>query len=179
MKPKSLLNGHPNRNYVPGVEANTGPLGHGMPIAVGVAIAGKLDKADFRVFVITGDGELQEGSNWEAAMAAGHYKLANLALIIDRNTLQQGARVAETNDVEPLGDKFRAFGWEVVDADGHDPSALIDALTRPEGRAKPLCVIAHTIKGKGVSYMEDQVSWHHGVPTKVQLDQAMKELSLT
>jgi len=179
MKPKSMLNGHPNRNYVPGVEANTGPLGHGMPIAVGVAIAGKLDKANFRVFVITGDGELQEGSNWEAAMAAGHHKLANLTLIIDRNTLQQGARVAETNDVEPLGDKFRAFGWEVVDADGHDPSALIDALARPEGRAEPLCVIARTIKGKGVSYMEDQVSWHHGVPTKAQLDQAIKELSLT
>jgi transketolase len=179
MKPRSLLNGHPNRNYVPGVEANTGPLGHGLPIAVGVAIAGKLDKADFRVFVVTGDGELQEGSNWEAAMAAGHHKLANLSLIIDRNTLQQGARVAETNEVEPLGDKFRAFGWEVVDANGHDPSALIDALTRRDGRAKPLCVIAHTIKGKGVSFMEDQVGWHHGVPTKVQLDQAMKELSLT
>ncbi|THD43474.1 MAG: transketolase [Bradyrhizobium sp.] len=179
MKPKSLLNGHPNRNYVPGVEANTGPLGHGLPIAVGIAIASQIDHAGYRVFVITGDGELQEGSNWEAAMAAGHRKLDNLALIIDRNTLQQGARVAETNDVEPLGDKFRAFGWEVVDIDGHDPSALIDALTWPGGRAKPLCVIAHTIKGKGVSYMEDQVSWHHGVPTKAQLDQAMKELSLT
>ncbi len=179
MKPLSMLNGHPNRNYVPGVEANTGPLGHGLPIAVGVALAGKIDRAAYRVFVITGDGELQEGSNWEAAMAAGHRKLANLTLIIDRNTLQQGARVAETNDVEPLGDKFRAFNWEVVEADGHDPSALIDALTRPAGRAKPLCVIAHTIKGKGVSYMEDQVSWHHGVPTKAQLDQAMKELSLT
>jgi hypothetical protein len=112
-------------------------------------------------------------------MIAGHRKLTNLALIIDRNTLQQGARVAETNDVEPLGDKFRAFGWEVIDADGHDPSALIDALARPDGCAKPLCVIAHTTKGKGVSYMEDQVGWHHGVPTKVQLDQAMKELSLT
>ena len=179
MKPNSALNGHPNRNYVSGVEANTGPLGHGLPIAVGVAIAGQIDRADYRVFVVTGDGELQEGSNWEAAMAAGHYKLANLTLIIDRNTLQQGARVAETNDVEPLADKFRAFGWEVVDADGHDPSALIDALARREGRVKPLCVIAHTIKGKGVSYMEDQVGWHHGVPTQAQLDQAMKELSLT
>jgi transketolase len=179
MKPKSALNGHPNRNAVPGVEANTGPLGHGLPIAVGVAIAGQIDHADYRVFVVTGDGELQEGSNWEAAMAAGHRKLANLTLIIDRNTLQQGARVAETNEVEPLADKFRAFGWEVVDADGHDPSALIDALTRPDGRVKPLCVIAHTTKGKGVSYMEDQVGWHHGVPTKAQLDQAMKELSLT
>ena len=109
MKPLSMLNGHPNRNYVPGVEANTGPLGHGMPIAVGVALAGNIDTAAYRVFVITGDGELQEGSNWEAAMAAGHHKLANLTLIVDSNTLQQGARVAETNDVEPLADKFRAF----------------------------------------------------------------------
>jgi transketolase len=179
MKPMSALNGHPNRNYVPGVEANTGPLGHGMPIAVGVALAGKIDHAPYRVFVITGDGELQEGSNWEAAMAAGHHKLANLTLIIDRNTLQQGARVAETNDVEPLADKFRAFGWEVVDVDGHDPAALMQAFAAPsEGRNKPLCVIAHTIKGKGVSFMQDQVGWHHGVPTKAQFEQAMKELSL-
>jgi len=179
MKPMSALNGHPNRNYVPGVEANTGPLGHGMPIAVGVALAGKLDNAAYRVFVLTGDGELQEGSNWEAAMAAGHHKLANLTLIVDRNTLQQGARVAETNDVEPLADKFRAFGWEVVDVDGHDPAALLQAFARAPGRSKPLCIIAHTIKGKGVSYMEDQVGWHHGVPTAAQLDQAMKELSLS
>jgi transketolase len=179
MKPLSRLNGHPNRNYVPGVEANTGPLGHGLPIAVGVAIAGHIDRAGYRVFVVTGDGELQEGSNWEAAMAAGHRKLSNLTLIIDRNTLQQGARVAETNEVEPLADKFRAFGWEVADVDGHDPNALIDALKRPEGRVKPLCLIAHTIKGKGVSFMEDQVGWHHGVPTKAQLEQAMKELRPT
>jgi transketolase len=179
MKPLSRLNGHPNRNNVPGVEANTGPLGHGLPIAVGVAIAGQIDRADYRVFVVTGDGELQEGSNWEAAMTAGHRKLSNLTLIIDRNTLQQGARVAETNEVEPLADKFRAFGWEVADVDGHDPNALIDALKRPERRVKPLCLIAHTIKGKGVSFMEDQVGWHHGVPTKAQLEQAIKELSLT
>jgi transketolase len=178
MKPKSMLNGHPNRNYVAGVEANTGPLGHGMPIAVGVALAGKMDKADYRVFVITGDGELQEGSNWEAAMAAGHHKLANLTLIVDRNTLQQGARVADTNDVEPLADKFRAFRWDVVDIDGHDPAALLDAFAPNPNREKPLCVIAHTIKGKGVSYMEDQVGWHHGVPTEAQLAEAMKELSL-
>ncbi len=179
MKPLSMLNGHPNRNYVPGVEANTGPLGHGLPIAVGVALAGKMDRADYRVFVITGDGELQEGSNWEAAMAAGHHKLANLVLVIDRNTLQQGARVAETNDLEPLADKFRAFGWHVVDVDGHDPDALLDAFAPSDSRAKPLCVIAHTVKGKGVSFMEDQVGWHHGVPTQPQLDQAMEELSRT
>jgi transketolase len=178
MKPLSLLNGHPNRNYVAGVEANTGPLGHGLPIAVGVAIAGQIDQAAFRTFVITGDGELQEGSNWEAAMTAGHRKLANLTLIIDRNTLQQGARVAETNDVEPLADKWRAFRWDVVEANGHDPAALLDALAPRPGASRPLCVIAHTIKGKGVSFMEDQVGWHHGVPTKAQLDQAMEELSL-
>ena len=153
MKPLSMLNGHPNRNYVPGVEANTGPLGHGLPIAVGAALAGKMDGAAYRVFVITGDGELQEGSNWEAAMAAGHHKLANLTLIIDRNTLQQGARVAETNDVEPLADKFHAFRWDVVEADGHDPGSLLDAFARRAGRTRPLCVIARTIKGKGVSYM--------------------------
>jgi transketolase len=177
MKPLSLLNGHPNRNYVPGVEANTGPLGHGLPIAVGVALAGKIDRAAYRVFVITGDGELQEGSNWEAAMAAGHHRLANLTLVVDRNTLQQGARVAETNDLEPLADKFRAFGWDVVDVDGHDPGPLLDAFAPSASRTRPLCVIAHTIKGKGVSYMEDQVGWHHGVPTEAQLDQAMEELS--
>jgi transketolase len=177
MKPLSMLNGHPNRNYVPGVEANTGPLGHGLPIAVGIALAGKMDHAAHRVFVITGDGELQEGSNWEAAMAAGHHKLANLTLIIDRNTLQQGARVAETNDVEPLSEKFRAFHWSVIDVDGHNPDELLDAFQRRSDRNQPLCVIAHTIKGKGVSYMEDQVGWHHGVPTQEQLNQAMEELS--
>ena len=139
MKPLSMLNGHPNRNNVAGVEANTGPLGHGLPIAVGIALAGKIDNADYRVFVITGDGELQEGSNWEAAMASGHHKLANLTLIVDRNTLQQGARVAETNDVEPLADKFRAFRWDVIDVDGHDPGALLDAFA-PQRRSDKAAV---------------------------------------
>jgi transketolase len=176
MKPLSPLNGHPNRNYVAGVEANTGPLGHGMPIAVGIAIAGQIDAAPYRVFVITGDGELQEGSNWEAAMTAGHRKLGNLTLVVDRNTLQQGARVADTNDLEPLADKFRAFGWDVVDVDGHDPQALLEAFAPRDLRSRPLCVIAHTTKGKGVSYMEDQVGWHHGVPNLVQYEQALKEL---
>ena len=176
MKPLSPLNGHPNRNYVPGVEANTGPLGHGLPIGVGIAVAGQIDKADYRVFVITGDGELQEGSVWEAAMFAGHRKLANLAVVVDRNTLQQGAPVAETNDLEPLADKWRAFGWDVIEVDGHDHAQLLEAFERRADRIKPLCVIAHTIKGKGVSFMERQINWHHGVPSKEQLDQAMKEL---
>jgi len=177
MKPMSMLNGHPNRNYVAGVEANTGPLGHGMPIAVGVAIAAQLDHADYRVFVVTGDGELQEGSNWEAAMTAGHRRLSNLTLIVDRNRLQQGARVEDTNDLEPLGDKWRAFGWDVVDVDGHDYAALLQVFDRDLARRRPLCVIAHTTKGRGVSFMEDQVSWHHGVLNRAQFDQALAELS--
>ena len=177
MQPLSMLNGHPNRNYLAGVETNTGPLGHGMPIAVGMAIAGKMDGARYRVFVVTGDGEQQEGSNWEAGMAAGHRHLANLTLIIDRNRLQQGARVADTNDLEPLADKLAAFGLEVVEVDGHDPAALLEVLGAPVGeRQKPLCVIAHTIKGRGISFMENEVKWHHGIPNAAQYELALKEL---
>lgn len=178
MQPLSMLNGHPNRNYIPGVETNTGPLGHGLPVAVGMAIAGQIDRAPYRVFVVTGDGELQEGSNWEAAMTAGHRKLANLTLVIDRNRLQQGARTEDTATLEPLADKWRAFGWEVVEVDGHDHVALLTIFAAPRAAsAKPLCVIAHTHKGQGVSYMVDQVNWHHGVPNKAQYDLALQELA--
>ncbi|MCY1670252.1 transketolase [Novosphingobium sp. SL115] len=176
MQPLSRLNGHPNRSKTPGVETNTGPLGHGLPVAVGIAIAGQIDKADYRVFVATGDGELQEGSNWEAAMTAGHRKLSNLTLIVDRNRLQQGARTENTVGLEPLGDKWRAFGWDVSEVDGHDHAALLPLLDGSQTRDKPLCIIANTIKGKGVSFMEDQASWHHGVPNAEQFAQAMKEL---
>jgi transketolase len=177
MQPLSMLNGHPNRNYLPGIETNTGPLGHGLPVGTGIAIAGQIDSADFRTFVLTGDGELQEGSNWEAALTAGHRKLENLTLIVDRNRLQQGARTEETASLDPLDDKFRAFGWEVEMIDGHDHQQLYDVLhASPRGRGKPLCVIANTIKGKGVSFMHDNVNWHHGVPTKEQYEQAMREL---
>lgn len=177
MQAGSRLNGHPNRNYLPGVETNTGPLGHGLPVAVGIAIAGQLDGADFRTFVLTGDGELQEGSNWEAAMTAGHRRLFRLTLIVDRNRLQQGAGTEETNALEPLDDKFRAFGWHVERVDGHDHAALLRVLGGAVGdRVKPLCVIADTIKGKGVSFMENQAAWHHGVPNREQFEQAMKEL---
>lgn len=176
MQPLSRLNGHPNRNKIPGVETNTGPLGHGLPVAVGIAIAGQIDQAAYRVFVITGDGELQEGSNWEAAMTAGHRKLANLTVIVDRNRLQQGARTEETVGLEPLGDKWRAFGWEVIEADGHDVAGLLPLLDGSQPRERPLCIIANTIKGKGVSFMEDQASWHHGVPNAEQFAQAMQEL---
>jgi transketolase len=176
MGPLSRLNGHPNRNYLPGVETNTGPLGHGMPVAIGMAIAGQISGAAWRIFVVTGDGELQEGSNWEAGMLAGNRRLANLTMIIDRNRLQQGAGTEETNGLEPLADKWRAFGWDVAEVDGHDHAALLRAVGPTPDRAKPLCVIAHTIKGRGVSFMENQVQWHHGVMNQLQFETAMSEL---
>ncbi len=177
MQPLSRLNGHPNRNYVPGVEANTGPLGHGLPIAVGAALAAKMDGAMWRTFVLTGDGELQEGSNWEAAMAAAHYKLDNLTLIIDRNGLQQGDRTENTVALEPLADKWRAFGWAVREVDGHDHAALLDVFGQvPFAAGKPNCIIAHTRKGKGVSFIEDRPASHHFVPTEKELAAALEEL---
>ncbi|MCR8726134.1 transketolase [Frigidibacter sp. ROC022] len=177
MQPESMLNGHPNRNYLPGVETNTGPLGHGVPVATGIAIAGQVTGAGYRTYVLTGDGELQEGSNWESAMTAGHRKLRNLTLIVDRNRLQQGAETEATNGLDPLDDKFRAFGWHVEMVDGHDHAALLDVLGAPVGaREKPLCVIANTVKGKGVSFMENQASWHHGIPNTEQFNIAMEEL---
>lgn len=177
LKPESRLNGHPNRVYLPGVETNTGPLGHGFPVGVGVAVAGQIDGAGYRVFVLTGDGELQEGSMWEAAMFAGHRKLGNLTVIVDRNRLQQGARTEETNALEPLADKWRAFGWDVVEIDGHDVIALLKAFDdAAQPRDKPRVLIANTFKGNGVSYMRDQAGWHHGVPNADQLAQAIAEL---
>jgi transketolase len=176
MQPRSRLNGHPNRNYLPGVETNTGPLGHGFPVAVGIAIAGQLSKATYRTFVLTGDGEQQEGSNWEAAMAAGHRRLSNLTLIIDRNRLQQGAGTEETSGLDPLDQKYAAFGWDVHVINGHDHAALLALLDAP-GSGCPRCIIANTVKGKGVSFMENVAAWHHGVPNDQQYHQAMKELA--
>ena len=175
MQPLSALNGHPNRRKVPGVEANTGPLGHGLPIAVGCAIAAKLARASWRTFVVLGDGELQEGSNWEAAMCGGHQKLDNLVAVVDRNRLQQGARTEDTNRLEPLADRWRAFGWDAVECDGHDHAALYEAFVSPH-KGRPRCVIAKTIKGKGVSFIEDRVEWHHKVPSPEQIELALKEL---
>jgi transketolase len=177
LKPESRLNGHPNRAYLPGVETNTGPLGHGLPVAVGIAVAGQIDKADYRVFALTGDGELQEGSMWEAAMFAGHRGLGNLTVIVDRNRLQQGAKTEDTNGLEPLADKWRAFGWEVAGADGHDHAALLESLDAAcAPRSKPRVIIADTHKGQGVSFMRDQAGWHHGVPNAEQYAQAIAEL---
>jgi transketolase len=177
MRPLSRLNGHPDRNKVPGVEANTGPLGHGLPIAVGMAAAAKLDRSTWRTFVLTGDGELQEGSNWEAIMAAAHLRLDNLTAIVDRNRLQQGDATEKTVTLEPLAERWRAFGWGVVDVDGHDVEALIRVFeSLPAVPGRPTCVIARTNKGRGVSFIEDRVEWHHRVPTDEELAAALQEL---
>jgi transketolase len=176
MRPGSPLSGHPNRNHVPGVETNTGPLGHGLPFAVGCALGARLRGGGQRVFVILGDGEMQEGSNWEALMAAAHYGLGNLVAVIDRNRLQQGDRTESTNRLEPLGEKLAAFGWEVREIDGHDFGQILGALG-PSSQGCPVAVVARTIKGRGVSFMEDGVAWHHKVPSPEQLEQALKELA--
>lgn len=173
--PLSALNGHPNRNKVPGVETNTGPLGHGFPVALGCALAAQLQRSDRRTYVVIGDGELQEGSNWEAFMYGGHRQLTNLTVIIDRNRLQQGDRTENTNSLDPLDAKVAAFGWEPRVIDGHDLDALNLALTSPSDR--PVAVIAETVKGKGVSFIEDRAEWHHKVPNSEQVALALEELS--
>ena len=167
--------GHPTRK-VPGVEQNTGGLGHGLPICVGMAMAGKMDNAGYRVFTLLGDGELAEGSNWEAGMAAAHYKLDNLTAIIDHNTLQITGRTREVMSNEPLDEKWASFGWAVRSIDGHDFAELTEALQAPLQPDKPSMIIANTVKGKGVSFMEDVGKWHHGVPTDEEYAQAIAEL---
>jgi transketolase len=167
--------GHPTRK-VPGVEQNTGGLGHGLPLGVGTAIGGKRSATPFRVFVLLGDGELAEGSNWEAAMAAAHHGLDNLVGIIDHNTLQISGRTRDVCSNEPLDEKFLAFGWHVLQVDGHDIPQLTDAFTRPPPAGKPLMVIANTVKGKGVSFMQDVAKWHHGVPNDAEYATALGEI---
>jgi transketolase len=168
--------GHPTRK-VPGIEMNTGALGHGLPICVGLAIAGKLDSAPYRVFTLLGDGELAEGSNWEAAMAAAHYELDNLTAILDHNTLQITGHTRDVCSNEPLDEKFASFGWNVITVDGHDFAQLTDALNSKSVAGKPKMVIANTVKGRGVSFMENVVSWHHGVPSAEQYELAQSELA--
>ncbi len=176
-QPLSRLNGHPDRKKVPGVETNTGPLGHGLPVAVGCAVAAKIDGAAWRTFVLTGDGELQEGSNWEAALSAAHYKLDNLTVIIDRNGLQQGDFTERTMHLDPLAEKWRAFGWSVREVNGHDYAALLDVFDQlPFEWGRPNCIIAHTHKGQGVSFMRDRPAWHHRVPNAEEYAQALQEL---
>jgi transketolase len=172
---KSHFVGHPTRK-VPGIEFNTGALGHGLPISAGVALAAKKDRAGFRVFTLMGDGELAEGSVWEGAMAAAHHRLDNLTAIVDHNTLQITGHTRDVCSNEPLDEKFAAFGWTVRTVNGHDFAALTKALTDPPEPGKPVAVIADTIKGKGISFMEGVAKWHHGVPNDAEYDRAIKEL---
>ena len=172
---KSHFVGHPTR-HIPGIEMNTGALGHGLPICNGMALAGKMDSANYRVVTLLGDGELAEGSNWEAAQASAHYKLDNLTAILDHNTLQITGSTRDVMSNEPLDEKWRAFGWTVRIVPGHDYAALTKALTDPPEPGKPTCIIANTTKGKGVSFMENMVKWHHGVPSDAELKQALAEL---
>ncbi|MBS4208114.1 transketolase [Bacillus sp. FJAT-50079] len=173
----SRLIGHPN-NEVPGVEMNTGALGHGLSISVGMALAAKMDGKTYKVYTLMGDGEQAEGSVWEAAMSASQYKLDNLVAIIDRNRLQITGCTEDVMGIEPLADKWRSFGWEVVEVDGNDMEQLVHIFENsPLETGKPTMIIANTVKGKGISISENQAGWHHRVPTKEEYDLAMKELS--
>ena len=174
----SRLFGHPTMK-VPGVEVPTGALGHGLPVGVGMAIAGARDRKDYRVFVLMGDGEQAEGSVWEAAMAAAHYRLGNLVAIIDHNRLQISGDVDQVMTVSSLYDRWRSFGWNVEEVEGNDMSSLVrcfDTYQRGGDREKPSLILAHTTKGKGVSFMENVAGWHHRVPTEEQLSLALSEL---
>jgi transketolase len=172
------LIGHPTRD-VPGIEHNTGGLGHGLSVAVGRAIASNLDRRTNRVYCLLGDGELAEGSNWEAAMTAAHYTLGNLVAIVDRNGLQITGRTRDVNEIEPLAAKWEAFGWQVHEADGNSIGELVRTFdTLPRDGNRPNVVIARTVKGKGVSFIENQTGWHHHVPTAAEYEQAMAEVEV-
>ena len=171
------MSGHPDMVHVPGVDMSTGSLGQGLSAAVGMAIAGKMDSAAYRVYALMGDGEIEEGQIWEAAMSAAKYKLDNLCGIVDVNGLQIDGRTADVMPSEPLDAKFAAFGWNVIKADGHDFDSLRAALAAAKAeKGRPSVILAKTVKGKGVSYMENQVGWHGTAPNKEQYEQAMAEL---
>ena len=176
--------GHPH-NTLPGVEMNSGSLGHGLPVSVGMALAGKLDKAPCRVYTVMGDGELAEGSVWEGAMAAGHYKLDNLCAVVDRNGLQISGTTEEVMSHEPLAQRWASFGWHVIESDGNDMDQLDAAFTEAkETKGKPSVVIAHTVKGFGSEVMENKAPWHHKVPNpeeyaKIEADLTARKEALT
>ena len=175
----SALAEHPPANLLPGVEAATGSLGHGLPLGVGMALAARLSGADFRVFALLSDGENNEGSVWEAAMFAAAQKLTNLCVIVDYNKWQATARSDETLQLSPLRDKWESFGWDAHEIDGHDVSALAFRMESvPNGSGRPVALIAHTIKGKGVSFMEDDNNWHYRAPTAAEVLLARAELGL-
>lgn len=176
-KMDSYLEGHPSMTYVPGVDMSTGSLGQGISAAVGMALAGKIDKKAYRVYSILGDGELQEGQVWEAAMSAAHYKLDNLTAFVDYNGLQIDGPIRDVMSPEPIADKFTAFGWHVITIDGHDVAAIKEAIEQAKTvEGKPTVIVCNTVKGKGVSFMENNVAWHGSAPNQEQRDQAIAEL---
>ena len=173
----SCLQGHPERHKCKGIEASTGPLGQGLSFANGIALAGKLDKRDYKVYVMLGDGEVQEGNIWEAAMSAAHYKLDNVCAILDHNRLQIDGFLEDVMNIEPIADKFKAFGWHVIEIDGHNFEEIINALNEADNvKGKPIMIVANTIKSKGISFMENKVEWHGKALSKEELPKALAEL---
>ncbi len=173
----SILQGHPDATRTPGVEVSSGSLGNGLSIASGIACALRLDGKSSRVYCLLGDGECDEGLVWEAAMFAAHKRLDNLTAIVDRNRLQNDACVVDVMPIEPLADKWRAFGWKVVEIDGHDMKQIVEALEGAKtSKGDPTLVLAHTVKGKGVSYMENVVEWHGKAPCKEEAECALEEI---
>lgn len=176
-KPGSMLQGHPSMNRTPGIDMSTGSLGQGISTAVGMALAGKIDKKDYRVYTVLGDGEIEEGQVWEAAMFAAAKGLDNLCAVVDNNNLQIDGSVAEVNSPYPIPEKFRAFGWNVIEIYGHSFDEIDAAFNAAqEFKGKPTVIVAKTVKGKDVSFMEDQCSWHGTAPNAEQYEQAMSEL---
>ncbi|HBC8635936.1 TPA: transketolase [Escherichia coli] len=175
-QPNSHLPGHPVRQKTPGIELNTGALGHGFPVAVGLALAAKKSQSRRRIFLITGDGELAEGSNWEAALAAAHYGLDNLVIINDKNNLQLARPTREIMNTDPLAEKWLAFGMQVTECQGNDMASVVATLEGLKQEGKPNVVIAHTTKGAGISFIQGRAEWHHRVPKGDEIEQALKEL---
>lgn len=174
----SRLTGHVTSG-VPGVELSSGSLGHGLPVGCGLALAAKRDGKSYRTFVLVSDGELDEGSNWEAILFAPQHQLDNLTLVVDYNKIQSFGRIEDVLELEPLAEKFRAFRWAVREVDGHDPDDVLNALSSlPFEQGKPSVVIAHTIKGKGISFMENDLAWHYRSPTEEQVQTALQELEI-
>lgn len=173
----SPLQGHPDMRKLPGVEASTGSLGQGISWAVGMALAARMDAKNYRVYAMLGDGELEEGLVWEAAMAAGHYKLDQLVALVDYNGLQIDGPISEVMSPEPISNKFRAFNWEVIEINGHDVQEIMEAFTKARQiKGKPVAIVAHTVKGKGCTFMENRVEWHGTAPNQEQVEKALAEL---
>ncbi len=174
---ESRLQGHPDMNKIPGVDMTTGSLGQGLSAANGMAIAGKLNNKDYRVYCIMGDGEIEEGQVWEAAMASNKYKLDNLCVIVDNNNLQIDGTIEDVMSSYPIDEKFKSFGFQVINIDGHNVQEIIDAFDVARNvEGKPVCIIAKTVKGKGVSFMEGKVEWHGKAPNQEQYEQAIKDI---